>query len=59
MPLLDLGVLQESCTKTPDILSCWLSFTFAIKVMATTKVNVILKDAKDWLEWIHEHRLYH
>jgi hypothetical protein len=26
--------------------------------MTTTKVNVILKDAKDWLEWIHEHRLY-
>jgi hypothetical protein len=27
--------------------------------MATTKVNVILKDAKDWLEWIDEHRIYH
>jgi len=25
------------------------------KVMATTKANVILKDAKDWLEWIGEH----
>ena len=25
------------------------------KVMAATKANVILKDAKDWLEWIDEH----
>ena len=25
------------------------------KVMATTKANVILKDAKDWLEWLEEH----
>ena len=25
------------------------------KVMATTKADVILKDAKDWLEWIGEH----
>ena len=25
------------------------------KVMATTKANVILKDAKDLLEWIDEH----
>ena len=25
------------------------------KVMATTKANVILKDAKDWLEWLDEH----
>jgi hypothetical protein len=42
--------LFSSIFVLPHITS--LSFTHATESMANIKVNVILKDAEDWLEWI-------